>query len=68
MGSCRTASTPLRPGTVLDRTLEQVTSDETVAETDEMKKVRYRDLIGSLLYLYNTTIPDIEYVVGLLSR
>lgn len=64
MRSCRTASTPLPPGTVLDKTLEPV-SDE---EKTEMQKLPYRELVGSLLYLANTTRPDIAYVIGLLSR
>ena len=62
--NCRPANTPLPTGTVL-------TSDkcpQTDDERQKMKNVPYRELIGSLLYLANTTRPDISFAVGMLSR
>lgn len=37
-------------------------------EKDEMYMVPYRELVGSLLYVNNTTRTEISYVVGLLDR
>lgn len=64
MRSCRNVLTPLRPGTFPEKTLEPV-SDE---ETTEMQRLPYGEVVGSLLYLVNTTRPDIACVVELLSR
>ena len=64
MESCRTATTPLPAVTVLDKSFEPKTSEERIV----MQSVPYQELVGSLLYLANTTRPDISYVVGLLSR
>ena len=33
-----------------------------------MSQLKYSQLIGSLLYIFNKTRPDISYAVGILSR
>lgn len=63
MGSYRIAFNPLQTGTVIDKTFQTVTAEEWY----EMKKVPYRALIGSLLYLCKTMRPDLAYFFGLLS-
>jgi len=41
----------------------------TLKNTGEpVSQLKYSQLIGSLLYMSNKTIPDIAYVVGRLSR
>ena len=51
-------------GYSIDKSFEPKTSEERIV----MQSVPHQELVGSLLYLANTTRPDISYVVGLLSR
>ena len=62
--NCRPSGTPLPAGTVL--TSEFCASDDN--ERAKMSLLPYRELVGSLLYLANTTRPDISFAVGMLSR
>ena len=64
MSACIPATTPLPMGTVLDGKMHP----KTASEKDKMMNIPFRQLIGGLLYLSNTTSSDISYTVGLLSR
>ena len=41
---------------------------KTMTEKVEMMRVPYASIVGSLMYMMVCTMPDIEYVVGLVSR
>jgi len=60
-----TVSTPLAPGTKLERT--STTQDAEFEDSDADEK-EYRTMIGSLMYLMLCTQPDIAFAVGVLSR
>ncbi|KAJ3563743.1 hypothetical protein NP233_g8744 [Leucocoprinus birnbaumii] len=64
MESCKPRSTPLPVGIAL------LTKDgpDTKEEKEEMKKVPYREALGSLMWLQVGTQPDLSYAVNLLSR
>lgn len=64
MNLCKPAATPLVSGIKLSKEMEAKTSDEK----KEMDSKPYQELIGSLIYLANTTRPDISFTVGALSR
>ena len=64
MDSAKAVSTPLPPSILFEAS---VASGNT-AENLEANDVPYRQLIGGLLHLSNTTRPDISYAVGFLSR
>ena len=61
---CTPASTPLPPGTKLS----DINSPENDAERSEMSKLPYRELLGSLMYLYIGTRPDLSFAIQYLSR
>ena len=61
---CKSASTPLPEGLVLSTTMAPV--DE--GEVEQMKRTPYRQLVGCLLHLANTTRPDLSFAAGYLSR
>lgn len=63
MTSFWAASITFPSGIVLTKTMKPVKYEEK----EEIQHVPYRELVGALLYLYNTTWPDISYAVGLLS-
>ena len=62
MNACRGVSNHLAPGTVL--TTVQSIRDSSV---DKMEHKPYRQLVGSLLYMKNTTRPNIAFSTSLLS-
>ena len=61
---CNPASTPLPPGTKLS----DLSSPENEAEKLEMSKLPFRELLGSLMYLYIGTRPDLSFAIQYLSR
>ena len=61
---CAPASTPLPPGTKLS----DLNSPENDAEREEMSKLPFRELLGSLMYLYIGTRPDLSFAIQYLSR
>jgi len=64
MNYAKPVSTPIEAGIKLSRD-EEATSKE---EKEEMKRVPYRKLVGSLTYLANTTRPNLAFVANVLSR
>jgi hypothetical protein len=63
--SPRKVLTPMDPGFVItDKSADTPGGSGKPLESDN----RYNELIGSLMYLSNTTRPDISLSVGLLSR
>lgn len=64
MASANPVSTPMEAGIKLSRE-DEATSKE---EKDEMKKMPYRELIGCLTYLSNTSRPDLAFAANALSR
>lgn len=61
---CTPASTPLPPGTKLS----DLGSPENEVEKLEMDKLPFRELLGSLMYLYIGTRPDLSFAIQFLSR
>lgn len=61
MMDCKPVSTPYDPNQKLTKEDQPMEEDEA----NEMSKVPYREVIGSLLY---ASRPDIAYAVGLVSR
>lgn len=59
--NCKPGSTPLIPGIKL-------TCGDKEMSSDELAQVPYRELVGSLIYLANTSRPDIAFATGILSR
>ena len=64
MTDCRSVSTPLPKGIILDSTMGPKTEQERMT----MEGTPYLQLIGALLHLANTTRPDIAFAVGFMSR
>lgn len=64
MENCNPKSIPSDPHTYISSEM----SPKTELETEEMKKVPYREAVGSLLYLATTTRPDIAFAVGQVSQ
>lgn len=55
----RAVSTPMDPNVKLSRAQEPISEEEK----REMSKLRYRELVGSLVYFACATRPDIAYAV-----
>lgn len=64
MQECRGASTPLDPGIKISKKDCLGTHEEK----EEMSRVPYRELVGSLMYLAQSTRPDIAYATSKLSQ
>lgn len=62
MSDCKPASTPLSPNSKLIRS-----TDNEAAEFAK-KKLPYRNVVGSLMYLAQCTRPDLAHAVGTLSQ
>ena len=56
---CAPASTPLPPGTKLS----DINSPDNDTEKLEMSNLPYRELLGSLMYLYIGTRPDLSFAI-----
>ena len=61
--NCKPMSIPVPPGTVLTKRIAPF--DE--GEKEKMNSVPYRQLVGSILHLSNTTRPDLAFTGGYLS-
>lgn len=64
MKDANSVSTPLEVGIKLTKEMEP----KTETEKENMKDKPYRELVGSLVYLANSTRPDIAYASSELSR
>lgn len=60
MSECRPVSTPIEPGTKLQK-VDEKSSEQT-------ESVPYRQLVGALMYLSVGTRPDISHAVSALSQ
>ena len=61
---CSPASTPLPPGTKIS----DLNSPENETERLEMAKLPFHELLGSLMYLYVGTSPNLSFAIQYLSR
>ncbi len=64
MENCNPKSVPSDPHTHISAEM----SPKTEQEIEDMKKIPYREAVGSLLYLTTTTRPDIAFAVGQVSQ
>lgn len=55
MTECKAVATPIESNTVLSKQI----GPQTPEGTDEMKNIPYRELVGALIHLSNTTRPDL---------
>lgn len=64
MTECKAVATPMESNTVLSKQ----TGPQTQEEKEQMKNVPYRELVGALIHLSNTTRPDLAFIASALSR
>jgi len=64
MEKCNSTKNPADPSLPLSLSM----CPQTEAEKQEMRSIPYRSLVGCLIYLSNTTRPDICYIVNRLAR
>ena len=64
MNSCKAVTTPLPEGISLSISQGPVDEGEQIV----MNRTPYRELVGCLLHLSNTTRPYIAFAAGYLSR
>ena len=64
MTDAKTVNTPMDSSQKLTKDLSPTSKEEIL----EMQEKPYRELIGALIYLSNTTRPDIAFAVSTLSR
>ena len=64
MGSCKGKATPLVPGLRLTKAMAPSAEEEI----QQMKRVPYREAVGSLMYLSTMTRPDISFAVSQVSK
>ena len=58
LGDCEACSTPIEEGTTA-----------TLTKTDGYdESFPYRSLVGSLMYVYQATRPDLSFAINILSR
>jgi hypothetical protein len=68
MKECNPQRTLMVTRQVKNRNKKLKSSVDSSEEVDEIKRVPYREAIGSLMYLANATRPDIAYSVNYLAR
>ena len=68
MADCAAVDNPALPGTRLGHHLCPDDSPAGMAEKEEMKKLPYRKVVGSLLWLNRGVSPELSYTVGMLAR
>lgn len=64
MESCHPTTIPLDPGTYLSHDAQSTDSDKFFAKNAD----KYREIVGSLMYLMICSRPDLAFAVGFLSR
>lgn len=64
MTNCKPVNTPMN----VSEKLTKAMCPATVEETEAMKNIPYREAVGCLMYLAQSTRPDICYAVNVLSR
>ena len=62
------ASTPLKPGTLFPKVVDEDEPDATEEELKLVRDVDYRGIIGSVLHCYVMCRPDIGFALSQLSR